>query len=111
MPHNPSTVALIKQWLKKCDVEHGCGISLPPSQMPSMVLDVSGQDIVKLVKIHEYLRERYISLSYCWGKESQIVMLSRTNRTDLAPGVSVQQLDPTVRDSVTVTRQLGFKYL
>ncbi|KAG8165476.1 hypothetical protein KVR01_004028 [Diaporthe batatas] len=111
MPQNPSSVALIKQWLKKCEVEHGCGIGLRPSQMPSMVLDVSDQDKIKLVKVHEDLRERYISLSYCWGKRSQRIMLSRSNRTVLASGVSVQQLDPTIRDSVIVTRQLGFKYL
>lgn len=111
MPESPSTVALIKQWLKKCEVEHGCGISLPPSQMPSMILDVSDQDKIKLVRVPQDLRERYISLSYCWGKGSQSVMLNKSNQSDLASGVSVRQLDPTIRDSITVTRQLGFRYL
>lgn len=76
-----------------------------------MVLDVSDQDKIKLIRVPEGMRERYISLSYCWGRGSQAVMLNKIDRPDLVSGVSLQRLDATIRDSVIVTRQLGFKYL
>lgn len=76
-----------------------------------MVLDVSDQNQIKVIQVPEGMRERYICLSYCWGEGPQTIMLNKTNQSDLTSGVGLRQLDPTIRDSVTVARQLGFKFL
>ncbi|KAJ5011182.1 hypothetical protein K4K57_006114 [Colletotrichum sp. SAR 10_99] len=85
-------------------------LSLPDS-MPSLVIDVSDPGRSRLLRVPENMRERYIALSYCWGGVSQAIMLRTGNMSDLTSSIDPQKLDPTIRDSITVTRELGFKFL
>ncbi|KAK8091670.1 hypothetical protein PG997_002031 [Apiospora hydei] len=110
-PGSPTSMKLIGHWLRKCEVEHRCGIGNPPSSMPSMLLDVSDQTKVRLIQVPATMRERYITLSYCWGITTQAVMLNEHNREGLVSGINPQDFDPTIRDSITVTRELGFRFL
>jgi hypothetical protein len=102
---------LYRHWLKQCDVVHECGISDLPSLMPSFVLNVTDSNTVKLFQVPAAMKERYVALSYCWGVDRQTVMLTRSNKPHLLAGVAVDHLDPTIRDSVTVARELGFRFL
>ncbi|KAL0941935.1 het domain containing protein [Colletotrichum truncatum] len=110
-PGSTATVSLIKLWLKKCEIEHQCGISNCPLSMPSMVLQVSDQDVVRLIKVPPTTKERYIALSYCWGKKAQKVLLTKETMSRLTSGISPQELDSTIRDSIIVARELGFEFL
>ncbi|KAJ0273961.1 hypothetical protein CBS470a_011996 [Colletotrichum nupharicola] len=85
-------------------------LSLPDS-MPSLVIDVSDSGHSRLLRVPENMRERYIALSYCWGGVSQAIMLRTGNMSDLTSSIDPQKLDPTIRDSIIVTRELGFKFL
>lgn len=102
---------LYRCWLQKCALSHDCGIDILPKSMPSFALDVFGTEFVKLKQVAENLRERYVALSYCWGVDAQTVMLTQSNKSELMSGVSLQALDPTIRDSITVARELGFRLL
>jgi hypothetical protein len=102
---------LYRRWLQKCVVTHNCGIGGPPRSMPSLALDVSDKNRVKLVLVPTNMRERYVTLSYCWGTDVQTTMLTRSNEHDLLSGISPQHLDPTIRDSITVAREMGFRLL
>ncbi|KAK7985436.1 hypothetical protein PG996_005323 [Apiospora saccharicola] len=83
VPESPKAIGLVRQWILKCEVEHTCGINDRPETLPSMVLDVSDQHKVKLIQAPT-IKERYITLSYCWGKTSQAVMLNQNNMSDLS---------------------------
>ncbi|KAK8121909.1 hypothetical protein PG984_010579 [Apiospora sp. TS-2023a] len=109
-PKSPKAIELAKQWIRQCEVEHKCGINDLPQTLPSMVLDVSDQHKVKLIRAPTKI-ERYITLSYCWGKTSQAVMLNKKSMSDLTSGISPHQLDATIRDSIGITRELGFRFL
>ncbi|KAK7960537.1 hypothetical protein PG996_011182 [Apiospora saccharicola] len=110
-PASPTSMKLISQWIKKCDIEHMCGIGDPPSSMPTMLLDVSNADKVKLIEVPATMRDRYITLSYCWGAARQTVMLNEESKAALVAGISPQEFDRTIRDSITVVRELGYRFL
>jgi hypothetical protein len=110
-PQSPVAMALVKHWIRKCEVDHGCGIEALPVSMPSFLLDVSNQYNVRVVNMSEMMPEQYITLSYCWGVEVQGVMLTKDTKDALTSGISPEQLDSTIRDSIRVVRELGFRYL
>ncbi|KAK8013386.1 hypothetical protein PG991_008979 [Apiospora marii] len=110
-PESPASMTLIRQWIRKCEVEHKCGIADPPSSMPTMLLDVSDRDRVKLIEVPLTMREPYITLSYCWGAACQTVMLNDQSKAALIAGISPQEFDQTIRDSITVVRELGYRFL
>ncbi|KAH0429287.1 het domain containing protein [Colletotrichum camelliae] len=110
-PESPASMALIRNWLSNCDINHQCGIMNLPDFMPSMVIDVSDPGRIRLLRVPENMRERYIALSYCWGGVSQAIMLRTRNVSELTSSIDLQKLDPTIRDSIIVTRELGFKFL
>ncbi|KAK8006997.1 hypothetical protein PG989_000987 [Apiospora arundinis] len=110
-PGSHGSMDLIRQWIRECEVEHECGFGDLPMSMPSMLLDVSDRDQVRLIQVPSTMRERYVTLSYCWGSTSQSVMLNRQSRASLELGISPHQTDPTICDSITVARELGFRFL
>ncbi|KAI0134348.1 heterokaryon incompatibility protein-domain-containing protein [Xylariales sp. AK1849] len=110
-PGSSASMDLYRNWLKKCDITHNCGFSNPPSCMPSLVLDVSDGSRVKLFQVSAAMKECYVALSYCWGMDTQTTILTQNTKSDLLSGINPQHLDPTIRDSVTVARELGFRFL
>lgn len=110
-PGDSPAIDLYRCWLHKCAITHNCDINVLPRSMPSLALDVSNKNCVKLVQVHNHMKERYVALSYCWGTDVQTIMLTRGNEDDLLCGINPQELDPTIRDSVTVARELGFRLL
>lgn len=110
-PESPTSMQLIKQWIRKCEIEHMCGICDLPLSMPTMLLDVSHQNKVRLIEVPATMRERYITLSYCWGAARQTVMLNEQSKAALVDGISPQEFDRTIRDSITVVRELGYRFL
>ncbi|KAF9873404.1 hypothetical protein CkaCkLH20_09217 [Colletotrichum karsti] len=110
-PGNPDSMQLSRHWLKRCETDHGCGINSLPSAMPSFLLDVSDPNQVSLVTVSASMRERYVALSYCWGVGEQKTMLKKANKSSLLSGISLTCLDPTVRDSIQVTRELGLQFI
>ncbi|KAK9420198.1 putative HET-domain-containing protein [Seiridium unicorne] len=79
--------------------------------MPSWIIDVSDKTKVKLFQVPAITNERYVALSYCWGTDRQTTMLTLYNKYGLLSGIDPHHLDPTIRDSVMVTRELEFRFL
>ncbi|OBR14131.1 HET domain-containing protein [Colletotrichum higginsianum IMI 349063] len=111
LPNSPTTFALIKNWLRRCEVQHKCGILNLPSLMPSLILKVLSRDSAILIKVPSNMRERYLALSYCWGRGTQKLLLNKDNKSALMSGISIPQLDPTIRDAMITTYELGHKLL
>ncbi|KAK1705715.1 heterokaryon incompatibility protein-domain-containing protein, partial [Colletotrichum lupini] len=78
---------------------------------PTRLLDLGspGSDEVRLstsVPTHE----KYATLSHCWGK-SQILTLRRANMKSFRAGIRVETLPKTFRDTISILRKLGLRYL
>ncbi|KAE9379801.1 hypothetical protein N431DRAFT_451613 [Stipitochalara longipes BDJ] len=73
-PGSSDSFNLIRHWIRRCETSHSCCFTKAPDNMPSMLLDVqslASEDRVKIVKVSATMKERYISLSYCWGVKAQ----------------------------------------
>ncbi|TQN64874.1 hypothetical protein CSHISOI_10541 [Colletotrichum shisoi] len=111
LPNSPTTFALIKNWLRRCEVQHKCGILNLPSLMPSLILKVLSRDSAILIQVPSNMRERYLAPSYCWGQGTQKLLLTKDNKPALMSGISMPQLDPTIRDAMITTYELGYELL
>jgi hypothetical protein len=54
--------------------------------------------------------EKYIALSYCWGKEPTLAT-TQENLYLMQSGISMNSLPNTICDAVVITRKLGVRYL
>ncbi|KAK0649864.1 heterokaryon incompatibility protein-domain-containing protein [Cercophora newfieldiana] len=104
----------IKNALTLCHRDHpGCGQQDPPL-LPKRVIDVgSPTNTPGNVRLHianPGQRERYACLSYCWGGVQQYTA-SVTNEADLAQQIDTETLGKTIQDAITMTRDLGLRYL
>lgn len=52
----------------------------------------------------------YLALSHCWGREPFLVMREE-NKKHFQKGVPISSLAPNFRDAISVTHQLGFRYI
>jgi Heterokaryon incompatibility protein (HET) len=102
----------LRAWLKACEIDHpDCRQdhrNLPVEDGGRMrCIDVRTSQIVSLD-----FESRYLALSYVWGApQSEIAgQVVRSIITDDST-VIVQNLPPTVRDAITVTKRLRERYL
>ncbi|ETI22815.1 hypothetical protein G647_06891 [Cladophialophora carrionii CBS 160.54] len=52
--------------------------------------------------------QRYVALSYCWGKQRQSY---ETTKATLTSDIDTTRLEKTIQDAIRYTRELGIKYL
>jgi len=117
LPDNDSRFRLFREWMRVCDRDHESFECYPKktSRLPSRVLDVSGNRLrLHVSKSGE--RGEYVALSHCWGNLSQAHKRSFcTSSANLEPrctrGLDINTLPKTFQDAITVTRELGKRYL
>ncbi|KAL2060080.1 hypothetical protein VTL71DRAFT_9902 [Oculimacula yallundae] len=104
--------ATARRWIAECQSSHSNCPSSEPRALPTRVLDVSrqlGEGNIKLVETGGMVGQ-YVALSYCWGRTLQ-------RRTMIATleghkqNIPVRGLPKTICDAITVTRELGIRYL
>lgn len=98
--------------LHRCVSTHTkCTTSQSGSSLPRRILDI-GQDAGDTIRLYETDREmgRYASLSYCWGRQPFLQTVT-ANLNDHRVRIPADELPPTHRDAIDVTRQLGLRYL
>lgn len=108
--------ALIQQWVKTCETGHGSycrwhdNSHISPANPTSLLLI----DVVDGCIVEGSHGDRYVALSYVWGSKP-FFMLTKSNMLELRrPGsLSVwgQLIPKTLRDSITVIRSAGERYL
>ncbi len=68
----------------------------------------------RMVKLHETNPDgelgSYAALSYCWGSHQSFVASTKSLER-LKSGFPIENLPPTIKDAVEVTRKLGLRYL
>ncbi|KAE9377311.1 HET-domain-containing protein [Stipitochalara longipes BDJ] len=122
---NEKYFELLREWLRECDgnhnqLEHNQHVHHPRQniRLPTRVLDVGyGRDSNKL-RLHcprEGERGTYIALSHCWGviprEERALCITNNENLDARRNGIKFDTLPKTFQDAITVTRQLGKRFL
>lgn len=107
--------APIKEWLQKCLSSHeDCNVAQSCNgERPTRLLDldVRGKSPdIKLVNGASTGTSQYATLSYCWGGVNP-VMLQTTNINDFRDRIHWSTLPQTMKDAVTVCRNLDVRYL
>jgi len=123
-PDNFARSALLCAWLGWCDKYHDCDkhIGKSTTALPTRVLDVGdpedsgyNADFVRLVLASETRGQKYIALSHCWGdlsdEEKKAYCTTQDNFDRRRVGFSLSELPKTFQDAVTVTQELGVRYL
>ncbi|KAI1331913.1 heterokaryon incompatibility protein-domain-containing protein [Xylariaceae sp. FL0255] len=104
-----------RQWLMACQSEHHgkCweGFS---SELPTRVIDVgskSSPNSLKLVITDDMTGVYpYVALSHCWGGKVSPLLLS-TYLDTFKISMVFQDLPANFQDAITITRELGIRYL
>jgi hypothetical protein len=102
----------VRKWIEFCEDKHPRCASHPLSKLPTRVLDVGNRGSQTLVKLYETLGDsgRYITLSHCWGKK-KIVTTTTATLAQLKSEVQWSQLSRNFQDAISITRELGVRYI
>jgi hypothetical protein len=113
-PMAQASFATARMWLQDCLQNHKD--SCPQKRtalLPSRVIDVGPADGSQSPHIHISKKGEignWLILSHCWGQCRRYV----TNTSNFASGLrslSYDELPPTFKDAITVTRNMDFRYL
>jgi hypothetical protein len=109
---------MIKWWLERCDREHLACMAkqyMPtgPKRLPTRLLDVGTEDdtflrLFKGSELHE--KFQYVTLSHCWGGFKPVFLTSGSIQ-EMKLSIKADTLPKTFQDAISITRQLGFRYL
>ncbi|KAF3043643.1 hypothetical protein E8E12_003320 [Didymella heteroderae] len=103
----------IKSWLNNCESQHtdeGCNRHREEAsieRIPLLLIDVQNDCLVQ-----GHFSDRFFALSYVWGASRQFLTLQHNYPGLLKKGsLSTQPITQTIRDSMTLVRNLGEQYL
>lgn len=122
---SPPGSTLLRGWLCWCDKTHAhCGKPRAElvTALPTRLLDVGNPDeqdhkldIVHLVRGSDATTQQYVALSHCWGQipeeEKMEFCTTQGNIDRRQRGFSVSELPKTFQDAITVTRDIGVRYI
>ncbi|KLU85376.1 hypothetical protein MAPG_04402 [Magnaporthiopsis poae ATCC 64411] len=113
---SPEQYRIVLDWIKDCEENHAeCKLPSALSGFsPSRLVKLGSPGELRLVEPRkEGVCEPYLALSYCWGKaQSQVYVTTPQNVEErLRVGFAEDELPPTIRDAVRVTRKLNRSYL
>lgn len=103
----------LRLWLDECVNEHAkCkACRQGTAQAPRRLIDVGDAfHEPHLVELSHEVCVDYVTLSYCWGKLWNS-KTTKANIEDYKASIPMQDLSPTLRHAVLLTRHLKFQYL
>ncbi|KAF6816482.1 HET domain-containing protein [Colletotrichum plurivorum] len=86
------------------------GSSESCSTLPTRVLDVGSEDQDPYLFESNGLKQRYCILSYCWGLSGNATT-TKANLSRHTKSIRLASLPTFLRQAITATRSLGYKYL
>ncbi|KAB5576438.1 heterokaryon incompatibility protein-domain-containing protein [Coniochaeta sp. 2T2.1] len=103
---------LAKKWLNDCRTSHpACNTAGPPA-LPTRAIDVgsASDPLLPLLISSKGLRAEYVALSHCWGGIISTVLSAHTYSM-FTEALPYTELPANFRDAITITRELGIRYL
>jgi hypothetical protein len=109
-------IRLARTKIDECRLAHGeCAASLDQAFMPKRVLDLyglsRGEERICLIVSPLGFRERYATLSYCWGSGPNLQLTTLCLRDYTDEGIPISQLPGTIRDACELCLGIGIRYL
>ncbi|CAH0057353.1 unnamed protein product [Clonostachys solani] len=104
------SLAVAKAWMERCETEHETCRRLKLGKLPTRVIEISSDSHPPRIHISVGEQIPYVALSYCWGADQNIRLLS-TNVETYMEGIPIDAIPRTIADAVEITKALGFKYL
>ncbi|KAH6843217.1 heterokaryon incompatibility protein-domain-containing protein [Chaetomium sp. MPI-CAGE-AT-0009] len=107
-----ATFTIARGWLNECRENHsGCRRESLPA-LPTRVIDVGASEshAAPRVIITNELQDDYVALSHCWGGD----IATKLKTDTLVPfqeSLPYAELPQNFRDAITITRELGIRYL
>ncbi|KAF2829540.1 HET-domain-containing protein [Ophiobolus disseminans] len=113
-----TSTQIAKAWYETCHDKNWGHVSCrpfgtEPQTLPTRVIDVGTvrQPKARLLPTHG-AKGKYLTLSYCWGKAPQRVILLKDDLPVWeATGLPFDDLSKTIQDAIVFTRKLYFRYL
>ncbi|KAK4182468.1 heterokaryon incompatibility protein-domain-containing protein [Podospora australis] len=109
----PGFLDLPLQWLENCLSKHEKCREKKPGFYPTRVLRIISDEELKLVIVPEErgtIKDRYASLSHCWGKAKTLKLL-QSNIDQLQHGIVIVDLPTSYREAIAVCRRFGIHYI
>jgi hypothetical protein len=117
-------LADVKNWIAACDSKHrhheDCSpVPFNPAVLPrndKRQLDFRLIDVEAMCIVYAPRKAKYVALSYVWGRTSRTrLTLTSNNEEALTQPMALKSkesiIPPTIRDAITVVRELGERYL
>jgi hypothetical protein len=100
------------EWIQDCDKTHSCHHIASNSYFPTRLLSIgdAGDPTIRLVTTKMLPRDRYCTLSYCWGSGVPVKLLSHL-LAEFEQGIPITSLPKTLQEAVDVSRILRVKYI
>jgi hypothetical protein len=114
---SPGTIDLASKWFDLCTQHHQntCGQDneLGPPLLPSRVIDIGNgtSNTVFLREPPADQRDRYICLSYCWGRSNFAKSTTATIRRHMTQGIAVTDLPRAFQDVIKIVHAFRVRYL
>lgn len=107
-------IDLAISWYKNCVEKHKDCSKSATDWFPTRLLDIGsrGSPTFRLISSYQLDGEddRYMTLSYCWGKTQQLVLTTDT-MVALRDGMAIEKLPKTFREAMLVAHAFGVRYL
>jgi hypothetical protein len=109
---SPQITDIARRRLRTCKTSHPQCREDGLRALPTRVIEVSdvALKLTSTRKGAEYSKGEYVALSYCWGGNQTFVTTLATLKEKEA-GFPQSVLPQTLKDAISVTRSLGFRYI
>jgi len=103
--------AQISRWLQTCSYSHkSCNGVSEPQMLPTRVLEILSQRMVRLKVTNKAEAARYTTLSHAWGNGNTAQTTSST-LPSFQNNIPWELLPKTFQEAIQVTLRLGLKYI
>jgi hypothetical protein len=108
---------MVREWLRGCEEDHQCCLSMP---IKNLSIHYERPSAFKCIDVRDLRivcppsRCRYVTLSYVWGSGLKYVtLLSNVDTISKIQGLTLcwDDLSPTIKDAIWLTKSLGEHYL
>ncbi|KAJ8058776.1 hypothetical protein OCU04_011765 [Sclerotinia nivalis] len=108
-------ITLINSWIGNCLQNHSSCDVASTSQLPSRLLDISGNtNFIHLVETKHLPTSgkppSYATLSHCWGSK-RFIQTTSSSIAFFYRGIRRDTLPATFRDAISVARALGLRFI
>lgn len=101
----------IKDWMIACNDGHeSCRERSTLQKLPTRILQITGQNKVRLHIPNKRQRALYVCLSHCWGG-MKVLRTTKGNFSSHCASISWASLPTTFQDAIDLTRRLGLEFI